>query len=371
MGVYLLTLILSIPFPFYFIPGTGVMLLEINSAIIGAAGEFIFPRCTSCIWPVISDSAGLWSLAFLSLFISFPLYCLVAFFKAQKLMYEVLLFFLVIHLMKYGFAKILYQQFSPPEANILFTPLGYLEKDILYWSTMGSSYFYNLFLGTIEVLTGILILFRNSRPLGLLMSLGIMLQILSVNIGFDVDVKFFSMTLLIISLYLSTPVLKGIVEGLRTGTMILSNPTHKSPRRSRIIKHLALVLILIECSYPIQSALEENRLFELKTLDAFRVINDSEFARLFIHSAGYLIVQNKDLSMQDNRVILVPEGYYLPESNTTLEFYGERNKLYGMYGGSLVDWQIEPIDIDRLPLLQDSLEWMVKTHEKSYEYYPP
>ena len=50
----------------------------------------------------------------------------------------------------YGVQKLLMQQFFTPEANTLYTPLGRLDKDILFWTTMGLSRGYNIFLGVVE-----------------------------------------------------------------------------------------------------------------------------------------------------------------------------------------------------------------------------
>jgi len=50
----------------------------------------------------------------------------------------VLVFYLSLVMLKYGFDKVFKVQFYLPEPNLLYTPLGLLERDILYWSTIGS-----------------------------------------------------------------------------------------------------------------------------------------------------------------------------------------------------------------------------------------
>jgi hypothetical protein len=92
-----------------------------------------------------------------------------------------------------------------PEPNLLFTPLGQLDKDILYWSTMGSSYGYNLFLGCTELLTGVLLFFRKTRAIGALAAVFICANIVAVNFSFDISVKLLSSFLLLLSLFIAIP----------------------------------------------------------------------------------------------------------------------------------------------------------------------
>ncbi|MBL0144471.1 MAG: hypothetical protein IPP48_00540 [Chitinophagaceae bacterium] len=70
--------------------------------------------------------------------------------------------YLIIILLKYGLDKIFKTQFYLPEPNTLFTTVGHLDKDILFWSTMGSSHLYNTITGCIEILAAVL-LFLNQQ----------------------------------------------------------------------------------------------------------------------------------------------------------------------------------------------------------------
>ncbi|WP_435522525.1 hypothetical protein [Chryseobacterium indoltheticum] len=102
----------------------------------------------------------------------------------------VCVFYISIVLIKYGFDKIFQTQFPEPEPNILFTRFGNLDKDILFWSTIGTSKIYNIIMGSIELFSGILLWFRRSRFLGLLLAIICLAQIFIINISFDISVKF-------------------------------------------------------------------------------------------------------------------------------------------------------------------------------------
>lgn len=114
---------------------------------------------------------------------------------------EIIVLYLAVVLMKYGFDKIFKAQFYLPEPNILYSRFGNLDKDMLFWSTMGTSRLYSVSAGILEILTAILILFRKTRVLGLLISIGILINIFLINIGFDISVKFFSLILLFMAVF--------------------------------------------------------------------------------------------------------------------------------------------------------------------------
>ena len=96
-------------------------------------------------------------------------------------------FYISIILIKYGTDKILITQFPEPESNILFTRFGNLDKDILFWSTMGISKIYNLIIGSIEFFTGILLLFKRSQFFGLLLAIICFSQIFIINIDINIS----------------------------------------------------------------------------------------------------------------------------------------------------------------------------------------
>lgn len=67
-----------------------------------------------------------------------------------------------------------------------YVPLVELSKYQHMWSFFGRSHNYNLFIGSIEVLIGVLIVFKRTRLIALLIALGIFTNILILNIEFDI-----------------------------------------------------------------------------------------------------------------------------------------------------------------------------------------
>ncbi|MCX2679088.1 hypothetical protein OOZ15_03970 [Galbibacter sp. EGI 63066] len=67
-----------------------------------------------------------------------------------------------------------------------YVPLVEVSKTQHMWSFFGRSYNYNLFIGLAEFLIGVLIVFKRTRLIALLLSLGVCANILILNIEFDI-----------------------------------------------------------------------------------------------------------------------------------------------------------------------------------------
>lgn len=165
---------------------------------------------------ISSDSSTLYLLFFILFLIAVITVSILSFFdfwktykgSIFKLIQLVITYYLACVMLKYGFDKIFKSQFYLPEPNTLYTPLGMLDKDILFWSTMGTSYSYNIFMGLMEVIPALMLLYYRTRILGLFILSGILLNVVFINFGFDISVKLYSTFLLLLCLLLLFPFLK-------------------------------------------------------------------------------------------------------------------------------------------------------------------
>ncbi|MCD1118246.1 hypothetical protein [Chryseobacterium turcicum] len=195
-------------------------------------------------------------------------------------------------LIKYGIDKIFKAQFPEPEPNILFTRFGNLDKDILFWSTIGTSKIYNIIIGSIELFSGALLLFKRSRFLGLLLAIISFAQILIINISFDISVKLFSLILLLMSIFL---VRKNEWEFL---LKLISLPkksffdqTLFLPYKT-FLKILVIGIVLVKIGMPYFSKEENDKLLPLN--GAYKIISpESPYQYLFFHKDQYLILMEK------------------------------------------------------------------------------
>lgn len=151
-----------------------------------------------------SDSISMLVLVFVLLILSFVTALLLKRRFSRQILFfskEIVIVYLAVVLMKYGLDKVFKAQFYLPEPNILYSRFGNLDKDILFWSVMGTSRFYSISTGIVELLASLMIIFRKTRVLGLLISVGILVNILLINLGFDISVKFFSLILLSMAVF--------------------------------------------------------------------------------------------------------------------------------------------------------------------------
>jgi len=172
LTLYLFLLALVLPFAYPLLPFPGRMICDLIEPYLNDIGSWIIPDCLSCNWSISSDSAGLFLLALFIIPIAFLLEFILAKTKSLpelntwKGLQFLLLLFLFMHLLRYGLDKVLLRQFGAPEANLLFSPLGMMKKDMLFWSLMGSSPFYSVLTGCIEALAAILMIIPRTRPMG-------------------------------------------------------------------------------------------------------------------------------------------------------------------------------------------------------------
>jgi hypothetical protein len=94
------------------------------------------------------------------------------------------IFFISVDMIALAIPKLLQMQFRL-DHYYAFVPLAELPKPVHMMSFFGRSYVYNIFIGLTELAVGILIVFKRTRLIGLLVSLGICFNIFIINIEFD------------------------------------------------------------------------------------------------------------------------------------------------------------------------------------------
>lgn len=123
----------------------------------------------------------------------------------KRLLYwlsTVLRYFVGITMLSYGFYKVIKLQFPFPSPAVLMEPYGASSPMRLAWNFFGYSTGYNLFTGIAELSCGMLLFFRRTSTLGAVITLIVAGNIMAINYSFDVPVKLFSTTLVMMSLFL-------------------------------------------------------------------------------------------------------------------------------------------------------------------------
>jgi hypothetical protein len=266
-------------------------------------------------WPMVStlissDSRAMYLFCLLLIMMAFLLQIIFVLFiknsaHLQQYCYYIIVYYLVYMMWQYGWDKLTYQQFAAPEPNILFTNIGDAHKDILYWSAIGTSRGYNIFLGLVEMIASVLLMFRFTRPIGLLAVVFIMLNVLAINICFDINVKLFSAILLSMAMVCLLPYCMRVYQSIKHNMPLQAKLITQimDTRLKNLIKYLILLGIMIQvCGKDIGAYflfLSEKNNNDFK--GAYQVINknNQHIRRVFIHKDDYLITQNDDDKMQD------------------------------------------------------------------------
>lgn len=210
----------------------------------------------------------------------------------------------MIILFKYGIDKILKAQFYLPEPNILYSRFGDLDKDILYWSVMGTSRLYSVLTGSVEVFAAVLLMFRKTRIIGILLSSVVFLNVIFFNIGFDISVKLFSLILLLMSVFCLKDDLIKLYRFLilkKTEQLSETDPGKGKPFLI-FIKTFILGVAFVQVILPyFVSGNYNDDVAERSDLHGvYKVIDEkSEIKYLFFHRRNYLILMNENDEVVD------------------------------------------------------------------------
>ena len=379
-SLYIVLLVLTFPFPYD-------LLYLFNDLVVTLVGPFCFKTAQilgldPLLMDLSSDSKSLVVLLLLQLTVSVALVGISPFRKwlirvnIIRMSRSIAAFFLALILFKYGFDKLFKQQFYLPEPNLLFTPLGHLDKDILYWSTMGVSRSYNIFLGLAEVIPAILLLFNKTRSLGGIISIGVLINVVAINLSFDISVKLFSGILLFLSIFVAWPGIKTIIKVFITEEPFVQEQRKYSPAIFKFrtpIKILLISILFAESFYPhIKRGNLNDDLAERPILHgAYEVVQNSKTAltaeqkRIFFHRDGYIIFQDYQDQMTDfkfdhdpikQKIVLLIEKStplvlnYSKDNNGTLQLHSHDRRT---------SITLRIIDFKQLPLLQPLFHYTV------------
>lgn len=308
--------------------------------------------------------------------------------RAYPLLFTLLRYFLAFHLLIYGFSKIYKWQFMLPEPNILYTPVGEMHRDMLYWTSMGTSRAYSVFMGVIEIVPAILLLFRRTTLIGACVALMVLLNIAAVNFSFDIMVKLHSCILLLMSLVILAPGIKRIAAVL-TGKSAdaFSYPVFSFAANRKwisvAVKIAVVALLITEANYPyIATGNFNDDAAERPPMHGAYLVTDASTTNLhnpmvpeyfvaspvkmiFFHRSGYIIFRMQDGSMIDYPMEIdtvahsVHYGY--GEGQRTFEWQQYAENAFTFWGYLEEEDQtlkVQRIELSKLPLLEEEFTWI-------------
>ena len=195
-------------------------------------------------------------------------------------------YYLATFALSYGIIKLFALQMLFPTLSQLATPLGDLLPMRLSWLFIGYSTPYEVFSGVMETAAGLLLLNRQTVTLGLFNATGAFINVVMINLAYDVPVKLFAMHLLFCSVFLlawDAPRLTGLLVFNRpAGATGLYEPyfTNRWPRLVAKAAMVVLILVLpfMETSgrYQVQQRQGPSVPFRAGVYDVTRYVRNGE-----------------------------------------------------------------------------------------------
>jgi hypothetical protein len=158
-------------------------------------------------------------------------------------------YYLAAVMIGYGMAKVVPMQFPPPFFARYDQSIGDMSPMGLLWTFMGHSQAYTWFAGFAEVLGSVLLLWRRTYVIGALLLIGVMTNVVLLNLCYDVPVKLFSLQLLVMLVVLVLPDARRLIGALlghpTRGVAPRTRGTVTSERVRLALKLVALALIAL------------------------------------------------------------------------------------------------------------------------------
>jgi hypothetical protein len=111
-------------------------------------------------------------------------------------------YYIAVAALSYGIIKLFLLQMTFPQLSQLATPLGDLLPMRFSWLFIGYSAPYQFFSGAMETTAGLLLLYRRTVTAGLFAATGAFMNVVMINLAYDVPVKLYASHLLLSCLFL-------------------------------------------------------------------------------------------------------------------------------------------------------------------------
>lgn len=230
------------------------------SWLVENANRHLFNQYKELIYPNGSgDTSYSWTQLWLYLLLALTGCLIWSLFDRKRANYNrlsywvriVVRYFLIINCFNYGIIKLFSLQMPFPNLSQLATPLGDYLPMRLSWMNMGYSTHYQFFSGAMEVLAGILMLYRRTSTLGTLLTAGVFANVMVMNLSYDIPVKLYSTHLLIMCFFLLSFEYRRVVDFfvLNRATIAGNLYSVRFPKKwlriSRIVLKSLFILVVV------------------------------------------------------------------------------------------------------------------------------
>jgi hypothetical protein len=279
-------------------------------------------------------------------------------------------------LLEYGMTKVIPTQFPAPPLTALVTPVGEMTLSALLWTTIGSAPAYQIVSGCVEVLAGVLLLLPWTVPLGAVLALVSAMQVLLLNVAFDIGVKLVTMHLVALAVVLLTPVAHSLALPL----------VRRKPDTTAMILTMVLGAYLLGIQTWINwrfwqvggGGRPKSVLYGIWNVEQLAVdgqvrapeVNDYDrrWRRVIFDEPDAIVFQRTDDSFArygvsidrgNGTLALTKGGSRTWSSRFTVDrLTDDRLSLYGEMDGHRIETELRRVDPSALPLLNSSFRWI-------------
>lgn len=145
-------------------------------------------------------------------------------------------YFVIIQCMAYGIGKLFLIQMTFPSLHQLATPLGDYLPMRLTWQFIGYSAPYQFLSGLLEVIAGLLLLYRRTVTLGLFIAASVFTNVMMLNLCYDIPVKIFSIQIWFMCLFSLANESKRLLSFLILNKSAAQSNTYKFNLQKRYLR---------------------------------------------------------------------------------------------------------------------------------------
>ncbi|MES1215357.1 MAG: hypothetical protein ABUT20_07565 [Bacteroidota bacterium] len=299
-----------------------------------------------------------------------------------------LAFYIFSTMILYAVYKIIPVQMPYPNASSLLTPVGDASKFSVAWFFIGVSPNYERFTGYCELIGSVLILFRRTRVFGSLFMTTILVNVVCLNIFYNIIVKLPSILLLLTVLFLLAPYIPKLISFFYYQKPVsLAEKQYRFSTPWKKYLFLALLLIPLWLTYreiktalkretEIADVLKEQKLYNVTTYISNKdtvppSLNETiRWKRLLLsgnyrHSAIIYNMEDKRKSY-DYKLDTIKQTLLLIEEGDSTKTYPftytapakDKIVLTGKWKSDSVLIEMDKFEINDFPLLNDEIRWV-------------
>ncbi|MFD4461611.1 DoxX family protein [Nocardia sp. NPDC058480] len=307
-------------------------------------------------------------------------------------------------LLLYGMIKVLPTQMSF-NLERLVEPFGHMSPMAVLWAQSSLSEPYEMALGAAEVVAALLLILPVTAGLGSVLAVIVSLQVLLMNLTFDVPVKLFALQLFLYAVVLAAPDIIRIIRAMLGRAVVArtSTPLLPTPRGNRILLAAqVLVGVWLLCATTVEAyegwqtygnARPKSPLYGIWNVTEFSVAGEQvpalvdfsesplasgmpsateRFRRIIFDIPQGMTMQRLDDSLVSFPARIDTDQHTITLSKDTTHQWklatfsyvqpqSDRLILEGTLGGKPVRMQLEQVDLSQYPAVSRGFHWVQAT----------